>query len=176
MARPAGGILTARQARVRLARRALAAAGYAEAVTWSFTARKTAERFGGGGENLILANPIAAELDCMRPSILPNLIEAAGRNARRGFPDVALFEIGPVFLGDKPEDQRTAVAAILAPHGPRRWDVGAAGDDVFAIKGELLALLEELARRRPTCRSPRAKPAAGGARASPRACNWDPRP
>ncbi|HVY34685.1 MAG TPA: phenylalanine--tRNA ligase subunit beta, partial [Caulobacteraceae bacterium] len=100
VARPSGGILAARQARVRLARRALAAAGYAEAVTWSFTARKTAELFGGGGENLVLANPIAAELDCMRPSILPNLIEAAGRNARRGFADVALFEIGPVFAGD----------------------------------------------------------------------------
>ncbi len=144
VARPAGGILTARQARVRLARRALAAAGYAEAVTWSFTARKTAAMFGGGWENLILANPIAAELDCMRPSILPNLIEAAGRNARRGFPDVALFEIGPVFSGDQPGDQRTAIAAILAPHGPRRWDKGAAGDDVFAIKGELMALLDEL--------------------------------
>ena len=144
VARPAGGILTARQARMRLARRALAAAGYAEAVTWSFTARRTAELFGGGRENLVLANPIAAELDCMRPSILPNLIEAAGRNARRGFPDVALFEIGPVFCSDGPGDQRTAVAAILAPHGPRRWGKGFAGDDVFAIKGELLALLDEL--------------------------------
>ncbi len=144
LARPSAGILTARQARVRAARRALAAAGYAESVTWSFTARKTAELFGGGGENLVLANPIAAELDCMRPSILPNLIEAAGRNARRGFADVALFEIGPVFSGDAPGDQRTAIAAILAPHAPRRWDKSSAGEDVYAVKGELLALLDEL--------------------------------
>jgi phenylalanyl-tRNA synthetase beta chain len=93
---------------------------------------------------LVLANPIAADLDCMRPSILPNLIEAAGRNARRGFPDAALFEIGPVFAGDEPQGQRTAVAAILAPHGPRRWDKAGAGEDVFTIKGELMALLEEL--------------------------------
>jgi phenylalanyl-tRNA synthetase beta chain len=144
VARPAGGVLTPRQTRARLARRALAAAGYAEAVTWSFTARKTAALFGGGGEAVVLANPIAADLDCMRPSILPNLIEAAGRNARRGFPDTALFEIGPVFAGDQPRDQRTAVAAILAPHAPRRWDTARAGEDVFTIKGELMALLDEL--------------------------------
>jgi phenylalanyl-tRNA synthetase beta chain len=143
MATAVGGILTPRQARARAARRALAAQGFNEAVTWSFTATKTAALFGGGQSSLILSNPIAAELDCMRPSILPNLIEAAGRNARRGFPDAALFEIGPVFAGDRPGDQRTAVTAVLAPHAPRRWD-GAAAEDVFAIKGELMALLEEL--------------------------------
>ena len=124
-------------------RRALAAAGYSEAVTWSFTARKTAELFGGGAAALVLANPIAAELDCMRPSILPNLIEAAGRNAKRGFADAALFEIGPVFGGDQPQDQRLAISAILAPHGPRRWD-GAQAEDVFTIKADLIALLDEL--------------------------------
>ena len=68
----------------------------------------------------------------MRPSILPGLIEAAGRNAKRGFADVALFEIGPVFAGDRPRDQRTAITAILAPHPPRRWD-GAKTDDLFAL-------------------------------------------
>jgi phenylalanyl-tRNA synthetase beta chain len=134
-----GGVLTPRQARVRAARRALAAAGYQETVGWSFTARKTAEMFGGGADALVLANPIAAELDCMRPSALPGLIEAAGRNAARGFPDVALFEIGPVFSGDQPKDQRTAVAAILAPHGR-----GAEGDDLFTLKGDLFALLDDL--------------------------------
>src|SRR6185369_605521 len=66
-----------------------------------------------------------------------------GRNANRGFPDVALYEIGPVFAGDRPADQRTAVAAILAPHAARAWS-GAGAEDVFAIKGELMALLEEL--------------------------------
>jgi phenylalanyl-tRNA synthetase beta chain len=141
--RAVGGVLPTRQARVRAGRRALAALGYAEAVTWSFTARETAALFGGGAPALVLANPIAAELDCMRPSILPTLIEAAGRNAKRGFADVALFEIGPVFAGDRPADQRTAVAAILAPHPPRRWD-GVQADDLFALKGDLLALLDEL--------------------------------
>jgi phenylalanyl-tRNA synthetase beta chain len=143
MATAVGGVLTPRQARARIARRALAAQGYAETVTWSFTARKTAALFGGGQEALVLSNPIAADLDCMRPSILPNLIEAAGRNARRGFPDAALFEIGPVFAGDRPSDQSTAIAALLAPHGPRRWDK-APVEDMFAVKGELMALLSEL--------------------------------
>jgi len=138
-----GGVLTPRQARARTARRALAAAGYAETVGWSFTSSKAAGLFGGGQPALVLANPIAAELDCMRPSALPGLIEAAGRNAARGFSDAALFEIGPVFSGDRPQDQRTAVAAIVAPHGPRHWDA-AKRDDLFAVKADLTALLEEL--------------------------------
>jgi phenylalanyl-tRNA synthetase beta chain len=141
--RAVGGVLTARQARARAARRFLAASGYAEAVTWSFTSRDTAKLFGGGAEALVLANPIAAELDCMRPSILPNLVEAAARNARRGFADVALFEIGPVFSGDQPQDQRMVIAALLAPHAPRDWAKGAA-EDLFTLKGDLIALLEEL--------------------------------
>ncbi len=79
----------------------------------------------------------------MRPPLLPNLIDAAGRNARRGFPDAALFEVGPTFHGDRPNDQRTVVAAILAPKAPRGWDKAAQGD-VFTVKADLLALLEEL--------------------------------
>ncbi len=141
--RATGGVLTPRQSRIRAARRALAAAGYQETICWSFTARSTAALFGGGGESLVLANPIAADLDCMRPSGLPGLIEAVGRNARRGFPDCALFEIGPVFAGDQPGDQRTAITAVLAPHGPRRWD-GGASDDLFTLKADLMALLDEL--------------------------------
>ena len=138
-----GGVLTVRQGRVQKARRVLAALGYDEAATWSFTSRGAAELFGGGQPELVLANPIAADLDCMRPSILPNLTAAAGRNAARGFPDVALFEIGPVFAGDEPSDQRTSIGAILAPHPPRRWD-HVAEDPLFRLKGHLMALLEEI--------------------------------
>jgi len=141
--RPIGGVLTVRQARMRAGRRALAAAGYQETLGWSFIARDTAILFGGGAESLVLANPIAADLNCMRPSALPGLIQAAGRNARRGFPDCALFEIGPVFGGDEPGDQRTVLAALLAPHAPRRWD-GAPADDLFTLKADLMALLDEL--------------------------------
>ncbi|MDP3749363.1 MAG: phenylalanine--tRNA ligase subunit beta [Phenylobacterium sp.] len=143
MAKPAGGVLTVRQARIRAGRRAMAAKGYAEAVTWSFCKRDTARLFGGGADELVVTNPIAADLDCMRPSILPNLIEAAGRNARRGFADVALFEIGPFYRGDQPADQVTAVAAVVAPHPPRRWD-GVASDPLFELKADLLSLLDDL--------------------------------
>ncbi len=141
---PPGGVLTPRQSRARAARRALAAFGYSETIGWSFTARKTAELFGGGQDVLVLANPIAAELDCMRPSVLPGLIEAAGRNAARGFADCALFEIGPVFAGDEPADQKTAVAAIVAPRPARDWAKPSAADPLFVLKGDLIALLEEL--------------------------------
>ena len=143
VARPAGGVLNPRQARVRTARRALAALGYAEAVTWSFTKQSTAALFGGGDKTLVLENPIAADLDCMRPSALPNLIQAAARNAARGFADAALFEIGPIYLGDGPKDQRTVIAALVAPHAARHW-AGAGEDPLFALKGDLIALLEEI--------------------------------
>ena len=142
-ARASKGVLNPRQVRVRLARRALAGLGYAEAVTWSFTRRAIAEMFGGGDERLVLENPIASDLDCMRPSILPNLIQAAARNAARGHPDAALFEIGPIYLGDGPGDQRTVIAGLIAPHPARHW--GGAGEDaLFALKGDLLALLEQI--------------------------------
>lgn len=139
----AGGVLTVRQARMRAGRRAMAAKGYAETITWSFMKRETARLFGGGADELVVTNPIASDLDCMRPSILPNLIEAAGRNANRGFPDVALFEIGPFYKGDRPEDQLTAITAVVAPHSPRRWD-GVSPDALFELKADVLSLLDEL--------------------------------
>jgi phenylalanyl-tRNA synthetase beta chain len=143
MPRAAGGVLTVRQTRMRNARRAMAARGYAEAVTWSFMRTAWAQMFGGGDEKLRLSNPIASDLGCMRPSILPNLIEAAARNARQGFADAALFEVGPVFDGDQPGDQRTVVAGLVAPHPARSWDGGKA-DPLFALKSDLMALLDEM--------------------------------
>ena len=140
---PAGGVLNPRQARVRTARRALASLGYAEAVTWSFTKQSTAVLFGGGDDRLVLENPIAADLDCMRPSALPNLIQAAARNAARGFADAALFEIGPIYLGDGPKDQRTVIAGLVAPHAARHWE-GAGETPLFALKGDLIAVLEDI--------------------------------
>ena len=79
----------------------------------------------------------------MRPSLLPNLIQAAGRNAARGLHDAALFEIGPVFAGDEPGDQRTAMGAVIASHRPRHWE-GAEAQELFRLKGDLMSLLEEL--------------------------------
>ncbi|WP_332679094.1 phenylalanine--tRNA ligase subunit beta [Brevundimonas sp.] len=140
---PSRGVLNPRQARVRRARRALAAMGYAEAVTWSFTKQSTAALFGGGDDRLLVENPIAADLDCMRPSALPNLIQAAARNAARGHADAALFEIGPVYLDDSPTGQRTVIAGLIAPRSARHWG-GAAEEALFGLKGDLMALLEDL--------------------------------
>jgi phenylalanyl-tRNA synthetase beta chain len=120
----------------------LAARGYDEALTWSFLRREWAELFGGGQAELVLTNPIASDLDCMRPSILPNLIEAAEKNARRGFADVALFEVGPLYRGDGPGEQVTAVAAVVAPHPPKTWAKGQP-DPLFSLKADLMALLDE---------------------------------
>ena len=143
IARPAGGALTVRQRRMRDARRQMAARGYSEAVTWSFMRRDWAEAFGGGDAKLVLSNPIAADLSTMRPTALGNLIDAAARNARKGFADAALFEVGPNFRGDQPADQWTAVTALLAPHTPKHW-AKADGDPLFALKADLLALLDEV--------------------------------
>jgi phenylalanyl-tRNA synthetase beta chain len=140
---PSKGVLNPRQARVRTARRALAAMGYAEAVTWSFTKQSTAALFGGGDDSLRVENPIAADLDCMRPSALPNLIQAAARNAARGHADAALFEIGPIYLNDQPDGQRTVIAGLIAPRVARHWGT-APEDALFGLKGDLMALLEAL--------------------------------
>jgi phenylalanyl-tRNA synthetase beta chain len=143
MPRAPGGVLTLRQRRMRDARRILAARGYSEAVTWSFLREDWAKMFGGGDPGLVLTNPIASDLSTMRPSALPNLIDAAARNARKGFADAALFEVGPNFRGDEPADQWTAVTALLAPHSPKHW-AKADGDPLFALKADLMALLDEL--------------------------------
>lgn len=108
----AAPVLTLIQKRTRLAKRALAARGLMEAITWSFIGKAEAEHFGGGKPELALANPIASDLSDMRPSLLPGLIKAAQRNADRGFGDAALFEVGQVFAGAAPEDQTISATAV----------------------------------------------------------------
>src|SRR5215212_5536349 len=139
-------ILTPVQMRTRKAKRALAARGMVEAVTWSFVSKAQAELFGGGKPELALANPIAADLSDMRPSLMPGLIAAAQKNADRGYPDVALFEVGQIFKGDSPEDQFTAATGVRrglarSTGSGRHWSDGAKEADVFDVKGDALAAL-----------------------------------
>ena len=139
-------VLTTLQLRTRKGKRALAARGLVEAVTWSFVPKAQAEAFGGGQPQLALANPIAADLSDMRPSLLPGLIRSAQANADRGFGDVALFELGQVFKGDRPQDQFIAATAIrrgsAKPTGAgRHWSGKAGGVDAFDAKADALALL-----------------------------------
>ncbi len=141
-------ILTAPQRRNGLARRALAARGLVEAVTWSFLPEAEATLFGGGSEALKLANPISQDMSDMRPSLLPGLIAAAQRNANMGEPDAALFELGQVFTGDAPEDQHThatglrRAGATLTGSG-RDWRDGGT-IDAYDAKADAMALLAEL--------------------------------
>lgn len=139
-------VLTAIQNRTRKAKRALAARGLLEAVTWSFVSKREAELFGGGAPELALANPIAAELSDMRPSLIPGLILAAQRNADRGLPDTAVFEVGQIFKGDKPADQLTAASGLrrglAKPSGNgRHWSDKSAPVDVFDVKADAFAVL-----------------------------------
>ena len=139
-------VLTPIQLRTRKAKRALAARGMTEAVTWSFVSKREAELFGGGKPELALANPIAAELSDMRPSLLPGLMMAAQRNADRGYADVALFEVGQIFKGDRPEDQFTAASGLRralakATGAGRHWSAKAEPVDAFDAKGDAFAVL-----------------------------------
>ena len=141
-------VLTLIQKRTRLAKRALAARGLVEAVTWSFIGKSEAEAFGGGKPQLALANPIASDLSDMRPSLLPGLLKAVDRNVARGIPDVALFEVGQVFKGDKPEDQSIMATALRrglagADGSGRHWH-SEATIDAFDAKADAFALLEAL--------------------------------
>ncbi len=146
-----GRILTPLQIRTRTAKRALAARGMLEAVTWSFISHEQAKLFGGGSHALRLANPIAADMSDMRPSLLPGLLAAAQRNADRGFGDVAIFEVSGTYENDTPEGQRRVAAGIrrgtasLAGAG-RMWSNTAKGGgkavDVYDAKADALAVLE----------------------------------
>jgi phenylalanyl-tRNA synthetase beta chain len=143
---PRKPVLTPIQTRTRKAKRALAARGLVEAVTWSFLSKAQAEGFGGGAPELALANPIAADLSDMRPSLIPGLVAAAQRNADRGFADVALFEVGQIFRGDRPQDQLTAAGGVRrggakASGAGRHWSDGGGEADVFDAKGDALAVL-----------------------------------
>jgi phenylalanyl-tRNA synthetase beta chain len=142
---PRKPVLTALQLRTRRARRALAARGLVEAVTWSFVSKPQAELFGGGSAALALANPIASDLSDMRPSLVAGLVAAAQANADRGSPDVALFEVGQIFRGDRPQDQLTAASgvrrALASSKGSGRHWSGGGSVDAFDAKADALAVL-----------------------------------
>jgi phenylalanyl-tRNA synthetase beta chain len=116
-----------------------------EAVTYSFLPSRNAELFGGGKDELRLINPISADLDVMRPSILPNLIAAAGRNSNIGSTDLAIFEVGPQHLDATPEGQQIVAGAIRTGNtAPRDWTKSLRSVDLFDIKADGLFVLESL--------------------------------
>ncbi len=136
--------LSPSQRRSREARRALAMRGLTEAVTYSFIPRAHARLFGGGDDAMALANPISADLDMMRPAVLPSLIAAAARNAARSITPSHLFEVGPAFLGTGDTDQPTIATGLRAGEPPRHWAKTGVIPDAFTAKADALALIEAL--------------------------------
>ena len=139
--------LTAMQGRRGRARRALAARGFSEAVTWSFTNEEHAALFSEGknwlrAQGLVLANPIASDLSVMRPSILPNLIAALQRNADRGRDNLALFEVAAQYAGDRPDDQIEAACGVRRANPPRHWNGAGETVDAFTAKADAVAALQ----------------------------------
>jgi phenylalanyl-tRNA synthetase beta chain len=142
-------VLSKAQRRTRTARRALAARGFNECVSFSFIARDQAVLFGGGDAARQLSNPIASDLDALRPAILPSLLATAARNAARGLSNLQLFEIGAAFDSGVPGAQKNVTAAIRTGNAERHWQKGAAtsfaeGGGLFDVKADLLAALEAI--------------------------------
>ncbi|MCG4271991.1 phenylalanine--tRNA ligase subunit beta [Acetobacter senegalensis] len=136
-----GVALTAKQTRAARARRILAARGLVETVGFSFVSHEEALRFGGAPDSLRLLNPIASDLDQMRPTPLVNLVASAQRNSARGWADIGLFEVGPAFS----EKAQTLVAAgVRTGHTARYPGQESSAVSLWAAKADALELLTQL--------------------------------
>jgi phenylalanyl-tRNA synthetase beta chain len=130
--------VTPDQALERRVRRAAAARGLNEAVTWSFVSEAEASAFGGGAWTL--ANPISEDLKVMRPSLLPGLLSAGRRNRMRGAASIRLFEIGRRYGAEA--ERPTLGLLLVGDRSARDWRSGkAAGFDAYDAKADVLALL-----------------------------------
>ena len=126
-------------------RKSLTSRGYDEVVTFSFLDHKTAKLFGGGNYNLKLVNPISSELSDMRPSIIPNLLEAAVRNKNKGVNNISLFEVGPIFKDDNPEGQKTVATGLRTGNKKdKNWQSGEIQFDFYDLKLDVLECLKAL--------------------------------
>jgi len=135
--------ISPRQKRYGIARRTLAAEGLEETVTWSFMGSQHADIFGGVDESLYLSNPISSDLDVLRPSIIPNLVLAAGRNMDRGLQNFGLFELGPAYQDATPEGQLLVATGIRQGNiENRNWSNSSREVDAIDAKGDALATLE----------------------------------
>ncbi|WP_288929759.1 phenylalanine--tRNA ligase subunit beta [uncultured Maritimibacter sp.] len=135
-------VLTPMQVRENTGRRTAAALGYNECVTYSFIDAASAALFAGGEDATKLDNPISSEMSHMRPDLLPGLLQAAARNQARGFMDLALFEVGAIWHGGEPEEQRLAISGILVgATGPKDVHGAARGFDIYDAKADAEAIL-----------------------------------
>lgn len=135
-------VMTPTQRRQSMARRTCAALGYNECVSYTFIDQASAALFGGGDETTQLENPISSEMSHMRPDLLPGLLQAAARNQARGYADVALFEVGPVFHDGEPGDQQTQITGLLVGRdGPKDVHGASRPVDLYDAKADAEAVL-----------------------------------
>ena len=139
-------ILLPSQKRELVCRRTIASLGYDECVTYSFVDSRIAEQFLSGSGPVAIENPISSDLGAMRPDLLPGLLKAALANQSRGFSDLALFEVGPVFHGPEAGAESICAAGLLtgsrAPRQPhaaqRRVDLYDARSDAETVLSALM--------------------------------------
>jgi len=125
--------------------RSVASKGYTEAVTWSFTDSQTDTLFSELKSEIKLSNPISSDLDVLRSSLYSNLIISAKKNIHRNFEDLMLFEIGPIFKGNKPGEQSTMIGAIkTGKYSRKNWIEKERNFDVYDIKNDALRTLNEV--------------------------------
>jgi len=137
--------LNYKQKLFHFAQRSVASKGYTEAVTWSFTDSKTDILFSELNKEIKLSNPISSDLDVLRSSLYSNLIISAKKNIHRNFEDLMLFEIGPVFKGNKPGEQSTMIGAIkTGKYSRKNWIEKERNFDVFDIKNDAIRILNEV--------------------------------
>ena len=138
-------ILTPLQSREKAARRVIAGLGYNECVTYSFIDGPAAMLFGGGTDAVRVENPISSEMSHLRPDLLPGLLRAAARNQARGFADLSLAEIGPIFTGGEPGEQHVQATGLLVGYSAPRDAYGSRRPvDIFDAKADAEAVLAAL--------------------------------
>ncbi len=134
---------TAAQLRHVPIRANLAMRGLSETCTWSFLAEETAKLFGGVDTSLKLANPISSDLDIMRPSLLPNLIDAAKRNIARSQHRIGIFELGLQFSGIGTDKQHLMASGVRCGLlQPKNHYHSERASDAFDAKADAIAAIE----------------------------------
>ena len=136
--------LTKTQKLFHFLQRSIASKGYIEAITWSFADSNYNENFRGKNKEIKIVNPISSELGVLRNSIFSNLTMYMSKNLDRGFKDLSIFEIGPVFTGPNPGDQNTVICGLSAGKKSRlSWIDKERNVDVFDVKRDVVQTLVE---------------------------------
>jgi phenylalanyl-tRNA synthetase beta chain len=137
--------LNYKQKLFHFSQRSVASRGFAETITWSFTDSKIDILFSELENEIKLSNPISSDLDVLRSSLYSNLMIGAKKNIHRNFEDLMLFEVGPVFKGNKPGEQSTVIGAIkTGKYSRKNWIEKERSFDVFDIKNDALRTLNEI--------------------------------